>query len=203
MDSREGAGLRVVTDGAVDEATGNTSDRFVYRRAGDVWRVVFDGNPEFHIADSLGARYLDWLLHRPGEMVSCFDLEKEVTPEKTMARNRDAFDFPLDPDAIRAYLREVEKLRSELDDATAKGDTAEVVRLEKEIETIEEQLKKQGRSKDTGERARDNVRQAINAVKRKLAKGDKCQKVFLQHIVEAVSTGYKCTYTQPLGRIWQ
>ena len=190
-------------DGPVLTVSAGEQPRFVFRPSGDVWKVVFDGNPEFHVGNTVGARYLDWLLHHPNEPIGALDLEKAVIPEKATARSPEAFDSGLDGKAIRGYLREVGTLRAERDVAKESGDTAEVERLEKDIEIIEGQLKRTGRSKDSGEKARGNVRKAIAAVKRKLAKGDKYQKAFLKHIGSMVKTGYKCEYVQPQGKIWQ
>src|SRR4051812_40853475 len=60
--------------------------RFLFRKAGSHWRVVFDGRAEFHLADTLGAQYLAYLLHHPNETISSFDLEVAIRPEKGEAR---------------------------------------------------------------------------------------------------------------------
>lgn len=179
--------------------------RFAFRQSGNsVWEVVFDGNPAFHIRNTLGARYLDWLLHHPNEPISAFDLETTVTPEKSEARGKTAKDYGLDGDAIREYLRTLNELRAKREDAEVDGDVAEVDRLQGEITAIESELKKQGRSNaDTGERARNNVRKAIGVVKDHLGKGQKFEKAFLKHIEDLVDTGYRCQYKQPEGSIWQ
>ena len=177
--------------------------RFVFRREGSVWKVILNGCPEFHIPNSLGARYLDWLLHNANDVIGALDLEQAVTPEKATVRGKEAFDDGTDKEMVRQYLRNIERLRAEVEDARADNDTAEADRIEGEIDVIEKELKKRGRYKDSGEKARNNVRKAIDAVKRALARGDKHQKAFLSHIEDMVKTGYKCQYVQPQGKIWQ
>jgi len=190
-------------DGPHVELIEDERNEYVFRKSGKVWEVIFDGGPPFHIQDGLGARYLNWLLHNPNTPISSFDLEKEITPEKANARARGALDYALDGDAIRDYLRRLEKLRAERDEARGNGDDATVRRLEAEIDTIEAELRKQGRSRDAGERARDNVRKAIATVKQQLKKGERHEKDFLKHIEDLVSTGYDCQYKQPKGYIWR
>lgn len=177
--------------------------RFVFRHAGDKWIVIFDGSPEFFVNDTLGARYLDWLLHHPNREISALELEQEIAPEKAKARTRETFDDGLDGDTIRSYLRDLDRLRNLRDEAHDSADLGEVNRLDGEIEAIESELKKRGRSRDAGEKARDNVRKAIGAVRKKLAKGDRYQKAFLRHIDDMVRTGYGCEYLQPQGVVWK
>jgi len=177
--------------------------KYVFQQSGQVWEVVCEGNPPFHIQNTLGARYLDWLLHHPSEAISAFDLEKAVTPEKAAARQKDAKAYGIDGDAIREYLRTLNDLRAKREEAQAEGGNAEAVRLDGEIAAIEAELKKQGRSNaDTGERARNNVRKAIGSVKNRLAKGKKYEKAFLKHIEDLVDTGYRCQYKQPKESVW-
>jgi len=130
------------------------------------------------------------------------DLEKAVKPEKGDVRTQETFDDGLDDDAIRNYLAEVKRLRCEREQAHELGDLSTVDRLEDEIETIEAQIRREGRSFDAGERARNNVRKALDTVKRKLAKGDRSQKAFSYHVKDMVRTGYKCAYTYPQGEVW-
>src|SRR5215510_8898346 len=65
---------------------GGERARFMFRKAGSHWLVVFDGRGEFHLEDTLGARYLDYLLHHPNEAIAAFDLEVAICPEKAEAR---------------------------------------------------------------------------------------------------------------------
>lgn len=177
--------------------------RFVFRRAGSHWDVVFDGGDPFHLEDSLGVRYLDHLLHRPNETIAAVDLEAAIRPEKAEARPRTSIQDQADPAAVRAYLRELVRLRAERDDAAETGRHAEAERIEAEIEALESQLPGKQRSTDSGERARDNVRKAIAATLRVLRTGGKAEKAFAAHVDQCVSVGYELLYSQPEGRVWE
>jgi len=74
---------------------------YVFRKVGSHWRVVFEGSAEFHLDDTLGARYLDYILHRPNQAVSAFDPEVAIQPEKGEARSRNSVQSKSDARAQR------------------------------------------------------------------------------------------------------
>jgi hypothetical protein len=187
-------------------------------RCGDFWKVIFDGH-ELHVEHSLGARYLDYLLHHPNQPISAyldyllhhpnqpisaFELELTIAPEKASARAVNSFGARNDSDAVRRSLRELDRLRAERDEAEQDGHYGKAAQLDAEIEALEAQLKagRGQRKHDTGERARNNVRKAIGAVLRSLRSGDAGQKAFAAHLSQFVSTGYTCMYQQPPGSEW-
>jgi hypothetical protein len=174
-----------------------------FARCGDFWKVLFDGH-ELHVAHSLGARYLDYLLHHPNQPISAFELELTIAPEKASARAVNSFGARSDSDAVRRSLRELDRLRAERDEAEHDGQYGKAAQLDAEIEALEAQFKagKGPRKHDTGERARNNVRKAIGAVLRALRSGDAGQKAFAAHLSQFVSTGYTCMYQQPPGSDW-
>lgn len=178
-------------------------ERFVFRRSGQVWRVVFDGGMEFHLRDGKGARYLDYLLHHPGETISARDLETVVTPEKVTARSTTSIQLVTDPEAQRSYLRELTQLRADRDEANDQGRQTEVERIDEEIGELVAALSRREIATDTGERARGNVSKAIEAVVRSLLKGEKHQRAFGEHLKECVSKGYSFRYAHPTGGVWQ
>lgn len=170
-------------------------------RCGHYWKVMFDGR-ELSLPDSLGARYLDHLLHRPNHAIAAFDLERTVTPEKASARAVNSRDAGNDGRTVREWLRELDRLRGERDEAAESGDHGRAERIEGDIAALETQLKRERRSHDTGERARNNVRKAIGAVVRALQRGEPAQKAFAAHVAQFVDTGYSCIYHQPPGAEW-
>lgn len=176
--------------------------RLVFYRAGDYWDVVYDGGPLFHVKDSLGARYLNYLLHHPNEVISTYDLEVAIRPEKAKARAKDSIQPTLDAEAVRACLRELTQLRSELEAAEAIGHEVERRRLEGEIEALEGMLNRRGHSADTGSRACDNVRKAIGGVVRQLGKGGQHERALATHLRRCVRLGYNVSYIHPDGSRW-
>jgi hypothetical protein len=170
--------------------------RFVFQKSGSQWRVVFEGE-DFYMEDTLGARYLDYLLHHPNVAISAFDLEVAVRPEKAKARCRNSMQSETDPVAMRAYLRELTRLRAERDGAAAEARSDEVERIDSDIEQVETAIQSASGGSDSGERARGNVSKAVAAVRKRLAKGSKAEREFAKHLQQLVSTGYECMYSLP------
>jgi hypothetical protein len=180
-------------------ATGGS--RRLFAACGDHWKVIFDGH-ELHLAQSLGARYLDYLLHHPNQAIAAFDLERAVVPAKASARAINSIDPAVMNGCLRQCLRELEQLRAEREGAMEKGDNGRADRLDEDITLLETRLRQGRRTHDTGERARNNVRKAIGAVVRGLRRGDAAQKVLAVHLGRFVDTGYACTYHQPPDAEW-
>ncbi len=195
-------GLRRGGLAGTEDRGGGARARFAFGRSGRYWLVTFEGMETFALEDTLGARYLDYLLHHANVPISAYDLEVLVQPEKGRARPKDSIQVKLDADAVRVYLRELSRLRAERDGADEGSDEGEVDRLDKEIEAVEAQLKGGANTGDAGERARGNVSKAMAAVRRKLGRGSKAEKSFGEHLERFVSTGYQCMYSQEGGGIW-
>ena len=172
---------------------------YVFRKVGRHWQVVCGGGRPFRLRNTLGARYLDYLLHKPNDPMPAFDLEVEVQPEKGEARARDSFQPESDPQAMREYRQELGRLQMET--AQAAGEPEEVARLEGEMEALKSALKGAGAA-DTGERAFDNVRKALHVVQEQLTSGGPDEQAFAEHLRTHLSIGFECLYTQPQGRIW-
>jgi hypothetical protein len=187
------------TSPAMNES--NRSRRRSFTRCGDHWKVIFDGH-ELYLADSLGTRYLDHLLHRPNQPIPAFDLERAIVPEKASARAINSKDVLGNGEYMRQCLRELGRLRAERDDATRHGDWGGVERLDRDITMLEAQLKQSRWTHDTGERARNNVRKAIRAVVRRLQRCTGAQIGLATHFGQFVNTGYMCVYHQPPGAEW-
>ena len=172
---------------------------YVFRKRGRHWEVVCGGGRAFRLRNTLGARYLDYLLHEPNEPIRAFDLEVEVQPEKGEARVRDSFQPESDAHALREYRQELRRLQMET--AQAAGEPEEVARLEGEMEALESALKGADAA-DTGERAFDNVRKALRVVLEQLRRGGPEEQAFAEHLRTHLSIGFECLYSQPEGRIW-
>ena len=175
----------------------------LFQRSGSVWRIIFNGSPEFHIQNRLGARYLDYLLHHPGQSIAACDLEVMITPAKGTARSNTSTQLASDPEATRSYLVEMNKLRAERDEAHDQGRLSEVDQIDEELNRLENALKRGTLDTDAGERARGNVSKAIATVESSLLEGEKHQRAFGQHLKECVSKGYTLRYAHPKGDVWQ
>lgn len=175
----------------------------LFKKVGETWKVRFAGMVPFHLRDCLGVRYLDHLLHRPNEAISAFDLEALVRPEKAHARPRDSIQRQEDPQAVKEYLRELNRLRAQGDAAQESGNLVEARQIEAELDALEAELTPRASAADTGERARNNVRKAIGVVLRKLLRGTPAQRAFAEHAQIFVNLGYKCFYSHPGGKVWE
>jgi hypothetical protein len=76
-------GLRALPVGKGSEAAACEADTrvepaYAFRWTGRDWEVVFGGGRAFHLPSFLGARYLDYHLHRPNQPISAFGLEVPV-----------------------------------------------------------------------------------------------------------------------------
>lgn len=175
--------------------------RYVFRKAGSHWDVVFDGGELFHLNDSLGAKYLDHLFHHPNEPIHARDLEAQVNPDK-QPRGKTAFENKSAPETVALYRKRLAEIVVERRDAEAGGDIAKCQALTEEAQEIEGELSHGVSQTDAGEQARNNVRKAIGAVTSRLKIGDKNEKALGQHIGRCVNLGYEINYNQPEGRIW-
>jgi hypothetical protein len=79
--------------------------------------VVFDGGDPFYLPDTLGAEYLDYLLHHPNEPIAAFDLEVEITPEKAQARSGNSMQPENDARALSEYREVLHRLQTEREEA--------------------------------------------------------------------------------------
>jgi hypothetical protein len=180
-----------------------TGSSYQFHRKGRRWEIVFDGGQPFFLKDTLGIRYLNYLLHHPNEPISAFDLEVAIVPDKQEARALNSIQPQVDGRAKREYRQALHRLQAVREEAQAKGDLSTVSRLGGDIEALESALKDGGGPSDAGERARLNVHKAIRLVLSNLLSGGEDQRAFAQHVREAVSLGYKCLYNQSQGRIWE
>jgi hypothetical protein len=180
---------------------GDGVGRFVFRKTGSRWEVIFGGRP-FRLRNTLGTRYLNYLLHEPNEAIRAFDLEVEVQPEKGEARSGNSLQPESDPQAVREYWQALRGFQAQRADAQAAGDREKVEGLNGQIVALESALKAGGGGGDTGERARDNVRKAIATVMEKLSEGGPEERAFAEHLRTHLSIGHECLYSQPQGRIW-
>lgn len=194
----KGAGVDLQT------ARGDTrpTTRYVFRKSGSHWDVVFDGSEIFHLPDVLGTNYIGYFLHSANQPISSFDVAQIIQPGKALVRARDSIQAGLDAEAVRAYLRQLDILREQRAEAAEDGDLARAEQLDEDIAAIEAALKNPGHAADAGERARVSVNKAVTCVLRLLRKGGAVEQAFGRHLEQFLSLGYECCYHQPPGISW-
>jgi hypothetical protein len=192
----------VLADGPSQGGT-VAGSRYGFRKKGDFWEVIFNGGQPFYLADTLGARYLDYLLHHPNVTNTAFKLEVLVTPEKGEARAIESVQPESDPPAKRQYREALRLIQSERRLAKKAGDEARVRQLDPDIKKLNALLNNRGGMADTGERAFDNVRKALRVILEQARKGGAEEQAFAGHLRTHLSIGFKCLYTQGQGEVWR
>jgi hypothetical protein len=178
-------------------AGGDRKPPYVFRWTGRDWEVVFGGDRAFHLPDTLGARYLHYLLHRPNVPVSAFDLEVAIQPEKAAARSRTSIQAESDARAKREYREALKQLRrAECGMRNTEGGAEEAERLKGEIKALESALQGGTAPADTGERAFDNVRKALRVALDQLRKGAVEERAFAEHLRTHLNIGFECLYSE-------
>lgn len=171
-------------------------------RQGGAW-VVSHGGTSARLPDTKGFGYLAGLLAQPGVERHVLDLvdlvEGVAAPDTGLDRRRLGDAGPLlDAGARTAYRRRVEQLRSEIDDAFARGDETAALSLQDELDALVAELARAyglgGRSRSAAsaaERARLNVTRALRTATRRV----------IEVLPEAgaaldrqIRTGTYCTY---------
>jgi hypothetical protein len=175
---------------------------YVFRWTGRDWEVVCGGGRGFHLPNVLGARYLDYHLHRPNQPISAFDLEVAVSPEKGEARARNSIQPESDARALAEYREELGRLQERRKELEAAGDPDALEHLDNEVTALETALTGSDRAADTGKRAFDNVRKAVGTVRKHLRQGGPEEWAFEERLRSQLSLGHECMYSAPEGRVW-
>jgi hypothetical protein len=175
---------------------------YSFRWTGRDWKVVFDGGEPFYLPDTLGAPYLDYLLHRPNQPISAFDLEVAVSPDKGEARAPNSIQPESDARALAEYREQLGRLQERRKELEAAGDADAREHLDNEVTALESALTGSDRVADTGKRAFDNVRKAVGAVRKHLRQGGPEERAFEEHLRSHLSLGHECLYSAPEGPVW-
>lgn len=181
----------------------------VFRREGDFWRIVYQGQVAY-IKATRGLHCLACLLRRPGQECHVTDFIahcqespaaiQNADPEAPPCRSGDPFGGceVLDPRAKGEYRRRVQELRAELELAESNNDPDRAARAREEMDAIAQQLSSavglNGRDRRIGcpaERARSavskRIKEAIHRIGKELP-------ALGHHLAARVRTGYFCAY---------
>ena len=180
----------------------------VFRREGDYWSVIFDGET-VHVRDLKGMRYLARLLADPGRELHVLDLvAAETGGGGAQADNSRAGDLPrsalgdagevLDTRAKDAYRRRLAEIDDDIDEARALGDAERAAQADAERDFLVRELARAyglgGRGRRTAsasERARAGV---TRAVRQAIARIGEHHPQLGEHLRRTVRTGTYCAY---------
>jgi tetratricopeptide (TPR) repeat protein len=179
----------------------------VFRREGDYWSVVFDGQT-VRIRDMKGLRYLARLLADPGREFHVVDLAADerggpvetagvIAPGLSFRDGGDAGEM-LDACAKAAYRRRLIEIEEDLQEARALGDASRVAQATAERDCIVGELSRAvglgGRDRRAGsaaERARASV---TRAVRQAMGRIRAHHPLLDAHLARAIRTGTYCSY---------
>jgi len=171
--------------------TEKTTDSAInyFRRSGENWLIRYEGGKEEKVRGLKGFQYIAYLINKPGESMSCYDLyhcfnapgkmtgEEAIDQNLSIASRSKNVETKNTPTAKNEYLQKYEKLQGEMKKAESdleltKSDL-EREEIEKEMENIEKEMAeilaatKEGKFKDPiHANAQSNVIKALkNAYK--------------------------------------
>jgi hypothetical protein len=194
----------VVTVKGDGQEKGKANGKFSFREAGDHYEVVFEGRPRFTVPNTLGSKYVDYLLHNPNQPVRVLELEALIRADKKDVRAAGSTQSHQDGQTKKEVQRELLELQKELQEAEEADNPGAVGRIQQEIRALKSADKAQaGITADAGERARNNVRKAVGAVIRRLRRGNAHQKAFAAHLGQHLKLGYEVIYSRDGGDEWE
>jgi tetratricopeptide (TPR) repeat protein len=179
----------------------------VFRRHGDFWTVVFDGDTA-HVRDLKGMRYLARLLAEPGREYHVLDLvAAEIGPGAPADSGQVAgpshvllgdAGVVLDQRAKDAYRRRLVEIDDDMEQARAVGDAGRAAQAEAEREFLVRELARafglSGRARraaSASERARASVTRAI---RQSMTRLERHHPRLGEHLSRTVRTGTYCGY---------
>ena len=183
----------------------------VFRRDGDVWRIVF-GDRSASLRDSKGIRDLARLLTEPGREIPALDLASDSAASRgAVAAGLDGLEGDLgevlDARARTAYKARLVELDAELAEADAASDGERSARAAAERDALLQQLAGAyglaGRPRRTGapaERARTAVTARIRDAIRRI---EAVHPDLGRHLARSVRTGTLCSYDPELRPRWE
>jgi len=187
----------------------------VFHREGEYWTIAYQGTV-CRVRDTLGLRYLAFLLRSPHKQIHVLDLVASVEGplENAAAEGKDPAVLAefgvhvsrlgdageiLDSQAKAAYKQRLEELREDLEEAQAFDNQERIARVQQEIDFLTEEIRggiglkgRDRRAASAAERARVNVTRAIKAALQRLSIYHAALGLYL---TRTVNTGTFCSYT--------
>ena len=183
----------------IEGAASATTETNVFRREGDYWSVLFDGQT-VRIRDLKGMRYLAQLLAHPGREFHVLDLVAAETGQRTSLG--DAGEI-LDEQAKAGYRRRLAEIDDDIEQARAVRDAGREAQADAERDFLVRELAgavglggRDRRAASTSERARSGVTRAI---RQGIARIGKHHPRLGEHLDRAVRTGTYCAYAPDPG----
>jgi len=179
----------------------------VFRREGDYWSVIFDGQT-VRVRDLKGMRYLARLLADPGREYHVLDLVAAETGSGAQVDSSQGANLPrsafgdagaiLDARAKDAYRRRLAEIEDDIDQARALGDAERASQADAERDFLVRELARafglggrDRRAASASERARASVTRAIRQA---MARIGEHHPQLGEHLRRTIRTGTYCGY---------
>jgi hypothetical protein len=179
----------------------------VFRREGDYWSVIFDGQT-VRVRDLKGMRYLARLLADPGREYHVLDLVAAETGSGAQVDSSQAANLPrsafgdagaiLDARAKDAYRRRLAEIEDDIDQARALGDAERAAQADAERDFLVRELARafglggrDRRAASASERARAGVTRAIRQA---MARIGEHHPQLGEYLRRTIRTGTYCGY---------
>lgn len=200
--------IEVTTDLAPPKEDGHAvSKPDVFRREGDYWLVIFDGQT-VRVRDLKGMRYLARLFADPGREFHVLDLVAAESGRDAQVVGNDVSDLPrsalgdagelLDTRAKEAYRRRLAEIDEDIDDARSMGDADRAAQADAERDFLVRELARAfglgGRDRHAGS-ASERARPAVTrAVRQAITRIGEHHPQLSEHLDRTVRTGTYCAY---------
>ena len=206
------------------EGINDGKEKSVFRKDGDIWKIVFDGNelPPLKYLD--GFHYISYLLQRPNEQITPLDLYNATkgrvqTPAGKVAANmtkkhdeheKDDYDPELsvssgdqlfnniDDEAKQQYKKRLMEIREERQEAEENNDQATIERLNRDAKFIEKEMKNSGydKKKKSSTIQGEKARKNVSRrIKYCIKKIYTHNQILGQYLATNIKTGIKCVYS--------
>ncbi len=178
----------------------------VFRKEGDLWRIVFDGK-EVLLKDSRGLLYISELIRvsKSGKQISAWELHCLQKPQ--LERTPESEDVAIDQEAREKLRERIQSLRDDIQEAKDLGNYRKQEELQREFEQIGDQVTKdegwRGKQRELNsklEKARSPITKAIKNALQKIKLQN--QKLWT-HLYSSVQTGNHCWYAPDSKIEWQ
>ena len=183
----------------IEVAASAATETNVFRREGDYWSVLFDGQT-VRVRDLKGMRYLAQLVAHPGREFHVLDLVAAETGQRTSLGDAGAI---LDERAKAAYRRRLAEIEDDIEQARALEDAGREAQADAERDFLVRELAggvglggRDRRAGSASERARSGVTRAI---RQGIARIGEHHPRLGEHLDRAVRTGTHCAYAPEPG----
>jgi hypothetical protein len=181
----------------------------IFRKCGDAWEVCFRGGETFMlIGVDTGARYIRFLLERPGVKNYVVEIVREIPLDDVVLDIPEGIsvgDIPIagsgavaDLKAIEQYRAEVQELLGDLDAARDAGNIEKIEQLESDVyvlnKTINEAISPQGHQKKLNDPVRNVENSFRNAVNRAIRRINKHDRNFASYLEKTIQCGVYPVY---------